>query len=137
VRPQTFRGWRVRCLKDLYNLPERSPSDDGHYRLIVAATGKCLGVSEESQDLRAQIRQYSCDSGWSQQWDLRPTDNDYYEVVARHSNKCMDVQGDYVGPGANIWQYDCDLGPNQQFRFVPPSRIDGRIEPEPLPVNPG
>jgi hypothetical protein len=41
------------------------------------------------------------------------------------------------GPGANIWQYDCDLGPNQQFRFVPPARIDGRREPEPLPVNPG
>jgi len=73
----------------------------------------------------------------NQQWDLRPTDNDYYEIVARHSNKCMDVQGDYVGPGANIWQYDCDLGPNQQFRFVPPARIDGRIEPEPLPVTPG
>jgi hypothetical protein len=89
----------VRCLKDLYNLLERSPSDDGYYRLIVAATGKCLGVSGESQDLRAQIRQYTCDSGWKQQWDLRPTDNDYYEIVARHSNKCMGVQGDYVGPG--------------------------------------
>jgi hypothetical protein len=127
----------VRCLKDLYNLLERSPSNDGYYRLIVAATGKCLGVSGESQDLRAQIRQYTCDSGWNQQGDLRPTDNDYYEIVARHSNKCRGVQGDYVDPGANIWPYDCDLGPNQQFRFVPPARIDGRIEPEPLPVNPG
>jgi hypothetical protein len=74
-------------------------SDDEYYRVIVAATGKCLGVSGESQDLRAQIRQCTCDSGWKQQWDLRPTDNDYYEIVARHSNKCMGVQGDYVGPG--------------------------------------
>ena len=71
----------MRRLKDLYSLLERSPSDVGHYRLIVAATGKCLGVSGESQDLRAQIRQYTCDSGWNQQWDLRPTDNDYYELV--------------------------------------------------------
>ncbi len=105
------------CAKQMYDLFELSPSDDGNFRLIVSATNMCLGVTDSSLALRARIRQYPCGSGWNQQFDLRATDSGYVEVIARQSQLCLDVQGDYVGPGALIWQYTCDRGYNQQFRF--------------------
>jgi hypothetical protein len=106
------------CLGHDYDLFEVSPGDNGFYRLYVAATSKCLAISDESTQLRANVRQDDCTGGENQQFELRPTDDGYYEVVNRHSQLCLDVQGDYVGPGAYIWQYTCDLGYNQQFRFL-------------------
>jgi hypothetical protein len=109
---------QTNCYGGSHSLFALQPSDDGHWRLIVLGTSKCLDVIGNSQSDRAKIQQYSCHSGWNQQWDLRPTDSGYYQIVARHSQKCMDVQGDYTTHGAYIWQYPCDLGDNQQFRFI-------------------
>jgi hypothetical protein len=115
------------CTAIPYNMLEVSPSDDGHFRLIVAATNGCLGITDSSTSLRAKLRELPCGSGWNQQFDLRPTDSGYVEIVARHSQLCLDVQGDYVGPGAYIWQYTCDQGYNQQFILAPACTLKGKV----------
>jgi hypothetical protein len=127
VLPDTGLFVQGTCTGIPYNMLEVSPSDDGHFRLIVAATNKCLGIDGASTSLRAKLKQMTCGSGWNQQFDLRATDSGYVEMVARHSQLCLDVQGDYVGPGAYLWQYTCDQGYNQQFLLVPPCTLKGKV----------
>lgn len=111
------------CTTNAYDEFYLSPSDAGHWRLVVQATGKCLEVENGSLSNKARIAQASCNSGWQQQWELIPTDSGYYALMNRRSLKCMDVENNLTFPEARIWQWTCDgsgnvYDTNQQFRFV-------------------
>ncbi|MFI6333158.1 RICIN domain-containing protein [Micromonospora chersina] len=102
-----------------YNLFQLSPSDSGHWSLVVQATGMCLEVENGSLDNKTRIAQHGCNSGWQQQWNLVYMDSGYYALQNRRSGKCMDVEGNYTFPGARLWQYTCDWGDyNQEFAFI-------------------
>lgn len=109
------------CDNNAYNLLELDARPDGFYRIVVAATERCLGVKDASLSLRARIYQYTCvTDAPNEEWSLHRTDEGYFTITAKHSGLCLDVEGDYVGPGAFLWQYTCDNGYNQQFKFVQP-----------------
>jgi Trypsin/Ricin-type beta-trefoil lectin domain-like len=125
VNPDNGTWNQGACTNQLYSLFELSPSDDGNFRLIVAATNKCLGVSGSSTALRAQIAQQDCGPGHNQQFTLIPTGAGYFQLVNRNSGLCVDVQGDFTTPGAFFWQYTCDMGDNQLFHINHPAVCAG------------
>jgi hypothetical protein len=78
-------------------------------------SGKCLDVASASTADGANIIQYTCQSGaTNQQWRMQ-AGGSYFQLVARHSGKCLDVLGAGTGDGVDIDQYTCNSGTNQQW----------------------
>ncbi|WNG48669.1 glycosyl hydrolase [Archangium minus] len=110
-----------------YTLPPRSvasfkwggsSSGGTWYRIINKATGRCLDIAGPSTADGANIHQWSCHTGSSQQWALQATDNGYYRIVSRYSGKVLDVAGPSASDGANVHQWTSTGGTNQQFKSV-------------------
>jgi hypothetical protein len=85
------------------------------------SSGKCLDVVGGSVDDGAQIRQFTCNGGSSEQWLLIPDEQTpgYVQVVNIHSAKCLDVPDASVDDGVTVQQFICNDGTNQRWRFVP------------------
>lgn len=92
-----------------------SYAGDDYYRVRVASTGKCVDIEDASQADRARAQQYSCHSGWNQQFRRVNLGGGFFAYVARHSGKCLDVEADSTANNAKVWQYTCDYGYNQQW----------------------
>lgn len=97
----------------------RSPSDDGHYRLKVLHSGKCLDIEGASRSSGARAQQYTCHHRHNQQFDILPVDDGsgYHFVVARHSGKCLAVDGSSTNNDIAVLQLACDGGLNQRWAF--------------------
>ncbi|MGA5760718.1 RICIN domain-containing protein [Nonomuraea bangladeshensis] len=87
----------------------------GHDRLTVRHSGKCADVRNASGANLTAVIQYTCGSGFNQQWRVQSVSGGYVQVVARHSGKCLDVNGQSTADGAAIQQYACGSGANQQW----------------------
>jgi glucosylceramidase len=106
-----------------YTLPSRSVASfkwDArvHYRIVNKLTGRCVDVAGPSTADGANIHQWACHTGSSQQWALEPTDSGYYRLVSRYSGKVLDVAGAGTADGANIQQWTFFGSPQQQFKPV-------------------
>lgn len=109
-----------------YTLPARSVASfkwsrggtSTAYRLVNKATGRCVDVAGPSTADGANIHQWSCHTGSSQQWAMEATDNGYYRFVSRYSGKVLDVDGMSAADGANIQQWSSTGGTHQQFKPV-------------------
>jgi Ricin-type beta-trefoil lectin domain-like len=89
---------------------------DGTYTLTAMHSGKCLDVSGASQDIGAQVYQWSCNGQANQKWRLVPAGS--FTVTARHSGKCLDVPGSQTNDGARVEQQACNGATNQQWRMA-------------------
>jgi hypothetical protein len=88
-----------------------------YVNLVARHSGKCADVVNGSSSNNAELVQYSCGTGYNQQFNLRDAGNGYVQLVARHSGMCLDVANAGTGDGAALIQYTCGSGANQQFQF--------------------
>jgi GH18 family chitinase len=98
------------------------------YRIVNKASGKCVDIAGPSTADGANIHQWTCHTGTSQQWTLEPTDSGYYRFVSRYSGKVLDVAGPSTADGANIHQWTSFNATNQQFKPVPLGNGYHRLE---------
>jgi len=106
-----------------YTLPARSVASfkwdaRAYYRLVNRSTGRCVDIAGPSTADGANIHQWACHTGSSQQWAMEPTDSGYYRFVSRYSGKVLDVAGPSTADGANIQQWTSFNATNQQFKPI-------------------
>jgi len=89
---------------------------NAYEKLIARHSGKCADVPSSSKDDGVAIKQYACNGGWNQQWQLLDLGNGYHNVIARHSGKCLEVPGSSTSDGAVADQWACDGGTHQQWQ---------------------
>jgi hypothetical protein len=96
-------------------------ADSPNYKIINYNSGKCMDVSGPSTANGATIYQWTCHSGFNQQWRFQQDwfSDGYFLMVARHSNKCADVAGVSTANGARVHQWTCHNGANQQWSIGP------------------
>lgn len=85
--------------------------------LIARHSNKCADVPSSSKDDGVAVKQYACNGGWNQQWQLLDLDNGYHNVIARHSGKCLGVTGASTSDGAATAQSACGAGTHQQWQI--------------------
>jgi len=88
-----------------------------YVRLVARHSGKCADVVSASTAAGAEVAQYSCGTGYNQQFTVRDAGSGYVQLVARHSGLCLDVASASTADNAQILQYTCGTGTNQQFQF--------------------
>lgn len=88
-----------------------------YVNLVARNSGKCADVVNGSTASNAEVIQYSCGTGYNQQWQLRDAGSGYVQLVARHSGLCADVANASTGDGARVIQYACGAGTNQQWQL--------------------
>ncbi|MFJ2190506.1 RICIN domain-containing protein [Kitasatospora sp. NPDC087861] len=100
-------------------------------------SGKCLDVTGASTTDGAQVLQWTCGSGkTNQQWLLQPvTGSSAVQVVSVNSGKCLDVTGASADDGAQVLQWTCGSGKtNQQWQLQP---VTGSSAVQVVSVNSG
>jgi glucosylceramidase len=106
-----------------YTLPPRSVASfkwgaSPAYRIVNKASGRCLDIAGPSTADGANIHQWACHTGSSQQWTLVATDSGYSRIVSRYSGKVLDVADRSTADGANVQQWSWSSGTNEQFKPV-------------------
>ncbi|ONI90029.1 beta-xylosidase [Saccharothrix sp. ALI-22-I] len=87
------------------------------YETFVARhSGKCADIPSSSRADGTALKQYPCNGGQNQQWQLEDAGGGYYRLIARHSGKCLDVADSSTADGAAVAQYPCNGGQNQQWQ---------------------
>jgi hypothetical protein len=90
----------------------------GAYESLVARhSGKCADIPSSAGNDGAALKQYACNGGWNQQWNVLDSGNGYVSLVARHSGKCLDVSDGSTADGAAVVQWTCNGGTNQQWQI--------------------
>lgn len=92
----------------------------GYVGLAARHSGKCVDIVNGSAANNAEAVQYTCGTGFNQQFYLKDLGNGYVQVQARHSARCLDVTSGNTADGARVIQYACGLGTNQQCRCRTP-----------------
>lgn len=85
------------------------------YRLVANHTGKCLEVANGSKAHATPVVQWSCGSGWHQQWKRIDLGNGYNFLIARHSDMCLNVAHASMSHAAPVVQAWCSNGENEQW----------------------
>jgi uncharacterized membrane protein len=88
--------------------------------LTGAASGRCLDVSNVSQEDGAALQIWDCSGGSNQQWTL--TDSNQLTV---YGNKCLDVPNHATTAGTPLQIWTCSGGANQQWRVNSDGTIVG------------
>lgn len=103
-----------------------APDANTWYQVINPNSGKCLDAANVGTANGTQLIQWSCGTGWHQNWQFRPTSGGYYQVVPRHAQTLgwdIDIDapntagGTTDGAPAQLWSYGG--GANQQWQAVP------------------
>jgi hypothetical protein len=88
-----------------------------YVRLVARHSGKCADIVSASTASNAELAQYTCGSGYNQQFTVRDAGSGYVQLVARHSGLCLDVANASTADSVQVLQYACGTGANQQFQF--------------------
>ncbi|WP_255956091.1 RICIN domain-containing protein, partial [Streptomyces odontomachi] len=88
--------------------------------LTGAGSGRCLDVSDASQEDGAALQIWDCSGGSNQQWTL--TDSNQLTV---YGNKCLDVPDHATTAGTTLQIWACSGGANQQWRVNSDGTIVG------------
>jgi hypothetical protein len=88
-----------------------------YVNLVARHSGKCADVANASSADNAEIIQYTCGTGYNQQWWPKDLGNGYVQLQVRSSGKCLDVASGSTADNAKVIQYSCGSGTNQQFQF--------------------
>ncbi|WP_410642940.1 RICIN domain-containing protein [Amycolatopsis sp. lyj-346] len=92
-------------------------SGSAYESLVARHSGKCADIPSSAKDDGTAVKQYSCNSGWNQQWSVLDLGNGYANLIARHSGKCLDVSDAATADGAAAVQWACNGGTNQQWQL--------------------
>lgn len=87
------------------------------FNLVARHSAKCADVSSGSLVNAAEVIQYTCGTGFNQQFSTQDAGGGYVRLVARHSGLCLDVANGATTDSARIIQYACNGGTNQQWQF--------------------
>ncbi|MFI5845637.1 RICIN domain-containing protein [Catenuloplanes sp. NPDC051500] len=88
----------------------------GYASLAARHSGKCADILNGSSANNAEAVQYTCGTGFNQQFYLKNLGNGYVQIQVRHSARCLDVTSGNTADGARVIQYACGLGTNQQWQ---------------------
>ena len=61
------------------------------------------------------VVQWTCGTGFNQQWQAQDAGGGYVKFVNRNSGKCLDVNAFSTANGGNVQQWTCTGGTNQQW----------------------
>ena len=84
--------------------------------IIINRHGKCLDLKDGNTNNGANIQQWRCITGNTNQEFVLVDDGNYYYLQHKASGKCVDVSGGSSNNGTNIQLWDCVEG-NQNQRF--------------------
>ncbi|MGM1064321.1 RICIN domain-containing protein [Saccharothrix sp. Mg75] len=85
--------------------------------LVARHSGKCADIPSSSRTDGAALKQYPCNGGQNQQWQVEDAGGGYARLIARHSGKCLGVADSSTADGAAVAQYACTGGQNQQWQL--------------------
>jgi hypothetical protein len=88
-----------------------------YVNLVARHSSKCADLVNASTANNAELVQYTCGSGFNQQFTIRDNGDGYGQLVLRHSGLCLDVAGASTANSAQIIQYACGSGTNQQWQL--------------------
>lgn len=108
-------NWNTRIAVDTQT-GELLGSGTEEVRIRSIHSDRCLDVSDESLDERANIIQWGCTAKHNQKWRLTQNDEGYFQIKALHSSQCLDVASGSSEDGANILQWPCNGETNQQWQ---------------------
>jgi Ricin-type beta-trefoil lectin domain len=94
--------------------------------IVSRASSRCVDVEAQAGN-QGNIRQWTCNGGDNQLWDVYDVGRGEVAIVSRASGRVMDVQGGGTQNGANIGQYNWTGGANQRWRLDQASRGFSRI----------
>lgn len=78
-------------------------------------SGKVLDVTGASASNGANIQQYTSNSTYAQQWQIRKNSDNTFTFVCRASGKVLDISGASYRNGTNIQQYTSNNTYAQKF----------------------
>jgi endonuclease/exonuclease/phosphatase family metal-dependent hydrolase len=81
----------------------------------LAASGKCLDVSEGGSADGTNIQLWTCNGTGAQSFLIKSVGDGKYRLVNRASNKCLDVAGMATADGTNIHLWTCNGSGAQSF----------------------
>jgi hypothetical protein len=89
------------------------------YQIKSAATGKCIGVVNNSTANNAAVEARTCNGSAGQNFTLASVATGYYAIKNGNSLKCLDVTGKSTADGAAVIQYTCNnSSTNQQWAIA-------------------
>ncbi|MEV7614597.1 RICIN domain-containing protein [Streptomyces sp. NPDC089799] len=88
----------------------------GAHKYVNAATGKCLDIQGASRDPGALVQQFSCKTGYQQEFATLFGADGLTRMQPRHSGKCIGAAG--TAPGSQVTQQVCHDGAIQRWDLV-------------------
>ena len=89
------------------------------YQIKSAATGKCIGIVNNSTANGAAAEARACNGAAGQSFSIASVASGYYAIKNTTSLKCLDVTGKSTADGAAVIQYTCNNGStNQQWAIA-------------------
>lgn len=99
------------------------PTADGYYRLVSAASGKALDVTNCGTGDGVNVRQWAWLNNPCQQWQVTPTTDGWFRLTSRVSGKVLDVANCATGTGGNVQQWTWLDNNCQQWRLQPAGTV--------------
>ncbi|WP_433336143.1 RICIN domain-containing protein [Spirillospora sp. CA-294931] len=102
------------------------------YRVLGAASGKCLETGGGQTGDGVDVMQWACNNGAWQDWKFVHQGNGFYTLINVHTlsdpktAKCLEVAGGTATAGAKVWQKLCEPGAAHQSWKVASINEDGR-----------
>ncbi|MBP2336896.1 hypothetical protein JOF41_003074 [Saccharothrix coeruleofusca] len=102
-------------------------SGSAYETFVARHSGKCADIPSSSRADGTAVKQYGCNGGANQQWQLQDAGGGHHRIVARHSGKCLDVGDSSTADGAAVAQRTCNGGSNQQWQLQDAGGVHHRI----------
>jgi arabinogalactan endo-1,4-beta-galactosidase len=120
--PQAYGGWQGYTLgafgsngRPTATLDAFLSNGGGTTRLQSRKSGKCIDVPGLNQSSGTGLVQYSCGSGWNQQWSTESLGNGYWRLKVLHSGQCMNLASQSTSNSIRVVQSSCGSGNSQQW----------------------
>lgn len=101
------------CADQVWNFLRQ---DDGSYKIVSLANGRCLDVEDNSSANYANVSVWPDNGGDNQRWFIYG-DAPYYKLKAKCSDCVLDVNEDCSDDGTNIQMFYDHGGESQQFQI--------------------
>ncbi len=92
-----------------------------YVEIVNDVNGKCIDVTDKSQEPGALIQQFTCHNVDEQLWLPIDVGNGFFMLQSRHTpSQCLDVQFGSVAEETRVDQQSCSIGgARMQWRFLP------------------
>lgn len=103
------------------------PDQTKYYNIIGKQSGKCIDVSNISQDENAPVWIWDYIGDANQQWQFVITSNGFYKIISKYSGKCLALITESTDNGVNLVQQAYTGSYTQQWKIVSLNNGDYKI----------